>query len=153
VERAEQERLLLLDEVVGGFAEEGPDEGDAGEAEGAGEQLGGVAGRDEVAVPDGRHGDHAEVERVQRAVAAAIAGHMVHDEVEGSGPGEEVREQEYADEPEPRARTTGEQPLGRHQRRGGAGALPALESGPLLDVVRRRRLAAPEPPRPPRRYL
>jgi len=39
MERAKDERLLLLDEVVGGFAEEGPDEGDAGEAEGTGEQL------------------------------------------------------------------------------------------------------------------
>jgi len=154
VHRPEDERLLLLHKVVGGLAKEGSDQGHAGEGEDAGQQLGNVAGRDDVAVPDGGHCDHAEVECVQRAVAAAFAGHVVHGEVERGGPGEEVGEQEDADEPEPRPRT-GEQPLWRHRWQCAAGALPAhvlpLENGSLLDVVRWRRLAAPEPSRPSRR--
>uniref|UniRef100_A0A0A9GPC4 Uncharacterized protein n=1 Tax=Arundo donax TaxID=35708 RepID=A0A0A9GPC4_ARUDO len=151
VDGAEDERLLLLDEVVGGLAEEGADEGHAGEGEGAGEQLGGVAGRDKVAVAHGRHGDHAEVERVEDAAGRAVAGHVVHDNVEGGGAGEEVGEQEEADETEARARAR-EKLFGR--RRGTCSLrfnILAPSTGFLRVLGGRRRPAAPEPSRPSQR--
>lgn len=138
MQRAEEERLLLLDEVVGGLAEEGADDGDAGEDEGAGEELGGVAGGDEVAVADGGHGDDAEVEGVEGAGGAG-AGHVVHGEVEGDGAEEEVRGEEEADEPEAGAAAAGEERLGRRVGRRGV----VLVRGRRLGGGRRP--ASPEP--------
>ena len=81
VKRTDQESLLLVEHVIGGFAEDESDHGCSGEDVDAREELCHGGAWDEVAVTDGGHRHNGKVDGVKYSICL-FSGDLVADQEE-----------------------------------------------------------------------